>query len=79
MPAIGGRLGWNEPPPAAITTHLRLEDLAGVGRDAEQRIADLLQRRHHLAEMEGRIERLDLLHQGVGQALAGDEGMPGMS
>ena len=21
MPLIGGRLGWNEPPPAAITTH----------------------------------------------------------
>ena len=22
MPLIGGRLGWNEPPPAATTTHL---------------------------------------------------------
>ena len=22
MPGIGGRLGWNEPPPAAITTTL---------------------------------------------------------
>ena len=54
MPGIGGRFGWNEPPPAAITTILRLEHLAGVGGDAEQRIADLLDRLDHLAEVEGR-------------------------
>ena len=46
--------------------------LPAFGRDAEQRIADLLDVLDHLVEMEGRIERLDLLHQRVGQALAGD-------
>ena len=54
MPGIGGRLGWNEPPPAAIDDHLGLEHLAGVGGDAEQRVADLLDRLDHLAEVEGR-------------------------
>ena len=27
MPGIGGRLGWNEPPPAAITTILHSNTL----------------------------------------------------
>ncbi len=27
MPGIGGRLGWNEPPPAAITTILHSNSL----------------------------------------------------
>ena len=57
--------------------HLALEHLAGVGGDAKAGIADLLDRLHHLVEMEGRIERLDLLHQRIGQALAGDEGNAG--
>jgi hypothetical protein len=51
---------------------LRLEHLAAIGGDAEERIADLLDVLHHLAEMKGRMERLDLVHQGAGQALAGD-------
>ena len=33
----------------------------------------LLDALHHLAEMEGRLERLDLLHQAVGQPLPGDD------
>src|SRR6202041_3845650 len=54
-----------------------LENLTGIGGDAKAGIADLLDRLHHFVEMEGRIERLDLLHQRVGQALAGDEGNAG--
>ena len=53
--------------------HLGLEYFAAVGGDAKQRVADLLDRLDHLAEMEGRLERLDLLHQRVGQAMPGDE------
>src|SRR5215213_4287825 len=52
---------------------LALEYLAAIGADAKAGIADLLDLLHHLVEMEGRVERLDLLHQSVGQALAGDE------
>src|SRR4029078_8641591 len=29
--------------------------------------------RHHLAKIESGVERLDLLHQGVSQAVSGDE------
>jgi hypothetical protein len=57
--------------------HLALEYLAAIGGDAEQGIADLLNLLHHLVEMEGRAERLDLLHQLTGEALAGDEGNSG--
>ena len=55
MPGIGGRLGWNEPPPAAITTILASNTLPLVGRDAKQRIADLLDRLDHLLQMKGRL------------------------
>ena len=37
-------------------------------------VGQLFQPRHHLAEMELRIEGLDLLHQLVHQLLAGDDG-----
>ena len=57
--------------------HLALEHLAGIGRDAKAGIADLLDRLHHLVEMEGRMERLDLFEQRFRQALAGDEGNAG--
>ena len=50
------------------------EDLAAGGADAELPLAEFFQRRHHLAEMERRAERMDLLHQRVGQALSGDDG-----
>jgi hypothetical protein len=46
---------------------LDLEHLAAVGADAEQRIADALDRLHHLVEMERRTERLDLRHQRIGR------------
>ena len=44
MPGIGGRLGWNEPPPAAITTTLASNTLPPSVLDAEQRVADPLDR-----------------------------------
>src|SRR5262249_46652090 len=50
----------------------RLECLAGVGAHAEEGIPDLFQRGHHLAKMEGGMKRLDLVHQLIGDALAGD-------
>ena len=69
MPGIGGRLGWNEPPPAAITTTLPRTPCRAsvVTRNSGSPIFSIVS--HHLAEMEGRAERLDLLHQRVGQAL----------
>src|SRR5271167_669936 len=53
---------------------LHLEDLAEIGGDAEHRIADTLDTLHHLAEMVGRLERRDLLHQRVSEAMAGHHG-----
>ena len=76
MPAIGGFLGWNEPPPAAMNDDLRLDHLVGVGPDAEQRAvrrAEHFEPLDHLVEMKGRRERMDLLHQIVDQPLAGDD------
>ena len=80
MPASGGRLGWNEPPPAAmitifaartvsasVSTRKRLPSSAANGRDG----------RHHLVEVEGRGERRNLLLQIVDQLLAGDDGKAG--
>ena len=79
MPLIGGRLGWNEPPPAATTSPWSRTPCRAsvVTRNAGS--SDALERFDHLAEMEGRPERLDLLHQVVGEALPGDVGKPGMS
>jgi len=49
-----------------------LEGLVAVADDAELRLAQLLDLQHHLAEMEGRMKRLDLLHQSLGEPVAGD-------
>src|SRR5262249_39110015 len=49
---------------------LGLEHLALIGGDTKLRIADALDRLHHLPEMKGRFERLDLLHERVRQPLA---------
>src|SRR6476661_5572104 len=51
--------------------YLALEHLALVGSDAEQGVADLLDRLDHLLQMKLRIERLDLLHQIIDQTLRG--------
>src|SRR6516165_7666874 len=53
---------------------LAFEYVVHVGRNAERRITDLLDLFHHLPQMEGRVERLDLFHQRVGQSLASHEG-----
>ena len=52
------------------------EGLAGVGLHTKSGLfgrACRLELRHHLAEMVGRVEGLDLLHQIVDQPLAGDD------
>src|SRR5260370_7229124 len=68
---------WLERPAAGGDhNHLALEYLAGIGRDAKAGITYFLDRLHHLVEMEGRMERLDLLHPRIGHALAGDAGTP---
>ena len=77
MPGTGGRLGWNEPAPAATTTTRRDDLGAGIGLQLPAAVGQLLQRGRHLAEMELRIERLDLLQQPVDQLLAGDDGQAG--
>ncbi len=71
MPGIGGRFGWNEPPPAAITTIFASNTSLLVGDAAEQadrRSASMLAITMRL-KVELRLERRDLLHQLVDQAL----------
>ena len=51
MPGIGGRFGWNEPPPAAITTTLQAIVVLSSVRTRKP-LFGALQLRHHLAEME---------------------------
>ena len=73
MPGIGGFFGWNEPPPAAMITTFA-STVSGVGSNAKFRCSGVpsdLQRLHHLAEVKGRMERLDLHHQIVDQPLRG--------
>ena len=50
---------------------------ARIGGELPAAIGQLFQRRRHLVEMELRMERLGLLHQPVGQLLAGDDGQAG--
>ena len=56
--------------------HLGLEHLVGVGLEPEAAVKTL-QRFHALIEMELGAEGLDLVHELVGQLLAGDDGQPG--
>ena len=65
------------PAPAAITTAWAISCGAGIGGELPAAVGKLLQRRRHFAEMELRIERLDLFQQPVGQFLAGDDGQAG--
>ena len=71
MPGMGGRFGTKLPPPAAMTMTgaTRTLPVSVVSRHLPS--SRLVQRRRHLAEMEDRLERLDLLEQPVGQLLAG--------
>ena len=70
MPGSGGRFGVNEPPPAAITStlHSNTVPMSVVSLNAS---IEALERLDPLAEMELGAERLDLLHEPVGQLLAG--------
>ena len=49
----------------------------GIGRQLPAAVVELLERAGHLVEMELGAEGLDLLHQPVGQFLAGDDGQAG--
>ena len=73
MPASGGRFGVNDPPPAATTTTLARNSVPAsvVRRKRPSRVP--AQRVDPLAEMKLRTERLDLLHQAVGQLLPRDD------
>ena len=73
MPGIGGRFGWNEPPPAATTITLVSNTVPASVVTRNIGSPMLLERLHHLVEMERRLERLDLLHQLVGEPLPGDD------
>ncbi len=77
MPVSGGRLGVNDPPPAAMTTTLAIELRTGVGRESEARVGQALERVDALAEMQLGAEWLDLLQQPIGQLLAGDDWQAG--
>ena len=74
MPGIGGRLGWNEPPPAATTTTLTSNTLprSVVTRNSGSPIFSTVSTIS--LQMEGRTERLDLLHQRIDMALRRDIG-----
>ena len=80
MPGIGGRFGWNEPPPAAITTTLASNTSFSSVVTRKRAVLELLQAGDHAVEGEFRLERRDLLHQLVDQALAPRSiGQAGMS
>ena len=57
--------------------HMGDEFGAGIGLEFPAAIGLLFQCRDHFAEMELRVERLDLLQQLVHQLLAGDDGQAG--
>ena len=69
MPGIGGRFGWNEPPPAAITTTLHSNILppSVLTRNSGSPIRSMLSTISF--RWNCRAERLDLLHQRVDQSL----------
>ena len=45
MPGIGGFFGWNEPPPAAITTTLQRKIETAIGRELESAVVVLARAR----------------------------------
>src|SRR5499427_4652999 len=64
-----GALGLERAAARRHDDELRLEYLALISGDAEFRIADALDRLHHLTQMKCRLEWLDLPHQRVGEPL----------
>ena len=77
MPGTGGRFGWNEPPPAEITTtlHSNTWPASVLTRKPGSPIFSIVS----TISLRWKVgaERLDLLHQRFGEALAGDEGNAG--
>ncbi len=71
MPGIGGRLGWNEPPPAAtITTlHSNILPASVVTRNSGSPMRSMVCTIS--PKWNCGPERLDLLEQSLGQAIAG--------
>ena len=54
-----------------------MEDIAGVRFDDKAAVGLLVERFDHARQVELRSERRDLLHQVLGQLLAGDDGIAG--
>ena len=80
MPAIGGFLGWNDPPPAAITIALQrrlLPKLVRTAKSGASALPSVLDRLDHFAEVEHRLERLTLREKLVDDLLAGDARVAG--
>ena len=73
MPGTGGRFGTKLPPPAAITITGAVSTVPASVASCQRPSASLVSAARHLAEMEVRVKRLDLLQQPVRQLLAGDD------
>ncbi len=74
MPGIGGFFGTKLPPPAAMTTARAVISVSASVHDLEAAIGQALETLRHLTKVKGRVERLDLLQEAVGQFLSGDNG-----
>ncbi len=79
-PAMGGRLGTKLPPPAAITSTGAMISVSASVESFQRPSGSFSSALAHLAEVEGRRERLDLFEQG-GRSAPGPVtmGSPGMS
>ena len=74
MPGMGGRFGTKLPPPAAMTSTGAVSTVPDVRGEPPFAVGGLVEARGHFAEMEDGLERRNLLHQPVGQLLAGADG-----
>ena len=70
-------MGTKPPPPAAITSTGATISLPASVLSFQRAVGKFFGARlAHLAEMERRLERLDLFHQAIGQLLTGHERQP---
>jgi hypothetical protein len=65
---------WKEPTPAAMKMVLVMKRVPAEVSTLKRLVFAALDGGHFLAQVEGRLERLDLLEQVVGQFLAGADG-----
>ena len=77
MPASGGRLGVNEPPPAAMTTTLQMNSLPASVLRRKRPSGSRSSSSTRSPRWNCGAERLDLLQQPVGELLPGDDRQPG--